>query len=142
MELLDVCNWRKSIYFTFEIRLLMYDSVGWVLKCCIWYYICEYVEFNWKIKPNWRLIIAICTPLNFQGFEAYVGFLLLRTAFVGYVSEWQVSCVFRFSVLQRVWFLRWANIGEIVDWVQKGEQFGQRHKWHNHRYCPKARNKF
>ncbi|XP_057538414.1 uncharacterized protein LOC130815906 isoform X2 [Amaranthus tricolor] len=31
-------------------------------------------------------------PLLFilQGFEAYVGFLLLRTAFVGYVSEWQV----------------------------------------------------
>jgi len=32
----------------------------------------------------------ICAPILVQGFEAYVGLLLLRTAVVGVVSEWQV----------------------------------------------------
>ncbi|XP_021740579.1 transmembrane protein 120 homolog isoform X1 [Chenopodium quinoa] len=35
-----------------------------------------------------------------QGFEAYVGSLLLQTAFVGFVSEWQVSYLFCPCVLQ------------------------------------------
>jgi len=30
----------------------------------------------------------------FQGFEAYVGMLLLKTAVVGIVAEWQVKNVF------------------------------------------------
>jgi len=38
------------------------------------------------------LAIEICvlSAKMLQGFEAYVGLLLLRTAFVGVVSEWQV----------------------------------------------------
>lgn len=33
---------------------------------------------------------CICAPILVQGFEAYVGLLLLKTAFVGVSSEWQV----------------------------------------------------
>lgn len=37
---------------------------------------------------------CICVPILVQGFEAYVGLLLLRTAFVGVASEWQVIVCF------------------------------------------------
>lgn len=36
----------------------------------------------------------ILLAFMFQGFEAYVGVLLLKTAVVGVVSEWQVRTLF------------------------------------------------
>ncbi|MBA0575799.1 hypothetical protein Golob_027848 [Gossypium lobatum] len=46
----------------------------------------------------------VLCPILFvmQGFEAYVGLLLLKTAFVGVVTEWQVICCGILLVLMAV----------------------------------------
>jgi len=46
-------------------------------------------------------MICLCDPILVQGFEAYVGLLLLRTAFVGVASEWQVQVHFIYQNLNR-----------------------------------------
>uniref|UniRef100_A0A7N0UIL8 TMPIT-like protein n=1 Tax=Kalanchoe fedtschenkoi TaxID=63787 RepID=A0A7N0UIL8_KALFE len=50
------------------------------------------MDVVWGESAGVKGQLWLLCPILFilQGFEAYVGFLLLRTAFVGVVSEWQV----------------------------------------------------
>lgn len=100
--------------------------------CILLMLICSLTEISdlftfWKSperRKGWTFLNCICAPILVQGFEAYVGQSLLRTAFVGVVSEWQVqvcSCLlFYFILYTKSWLGTHANVSVSVDKICYG----------------------
>ncbi|RVX09198.1 hypothetical protein CK203_013760 [Vitis vinifera] len=65
---------------------------------------------------RWSIMAVVSHTFILQGFEAYVGLLLLKTAFVGVVSEWQKLIFFAGGILRGPLVL--MAVGNFANTVQ------------------------